>query len=656
MNSYDQTVYENARRAGLKAYRRAVSAGTYPYLPALDLILGENEEPSRTAVGTMEIPLDLVAGTKSADRSNAFASNFMPLLEVHSEFALKWLRLYAAHLEEGIRDAVQVFEYRRRFYVQEGNKRVSVLKYMNGASVEAEVIRLTQEKTDSDDDRLYMEFLEFFKVCPIYDFQFTEPGDYRLFAELLGLDLSHPWTEEQICSVRAAKACFSRAFLRRHKESGPDEISEAMLVYLQVFSLGSLLERGTGEIEKRIDSLGAEFRTKISRDNIYRVDRADDLDGEPVWTPLFFAARRPAYTERAPLRVAFLYDKNPESSSWIYPHELGRNHVEDAFRGVVRTMRFDDCGRGDLLADRIRCAVEERGAQAVFTISPVMMKESLKSAIRYPDVRFLNCSVNLSHNAVRTYYSRMYEAKFLMGALASLMSERGRIGYRADYPIYGTVAGINAFAIGAAMMNPEAKVFLFWATEEECDWRAGMRGADVDVVSGADSIRPERASREYGVFRVRDGSSVSLAAPVWNWGRYYELILKTMLDGTYDARALTRDDQAVNYYFGMEDGVIDVVLSGKLPYYCRKTMHMLRDGIRSGSLNPFGGELRAQSGIIKPEGSAPLSNGEIITMNWLNDNVIGRIPEAGDLNRPARAVVAVSGVTGHGESAGGKHV
>jgi len=644
MNTYDQNVYETARRAGWKAYRRAVSVGSYPYLPALDRILMEGRQTVRTPVGTMEIPLDLVAGTKSEDRSNAFASNFMPLLGENSEFAHKWLQLYAAHMNSGIRDAVQVFEYRRRFYVQEGNKRVSVLKYMNGASIEADVIRLIPELTDSDEDRLYAEFLGFFNACPIYDFQFVTPGDYRLFAELLGLDLAHPWSGEQIRSIRTAKACFTMAYKKHHKDVSPEKVSEAMLVYLQVYSFESLFSRGSDEIAKRIETLGSELRTKIRGDNIYRVECADELDAAPPWTPLFLMMRKPAYTENAPLKAAFLYDKNPENSSWIYAHELGRNHVEDTFGGVVQTIRFDDCGSGESLAGAIRCAVEERGAQAVFTTSPVMMKESLKSAIRYPEVRFLNCSVNLSHNAVRTYYSRMYEAKFLMGALASLMSSGGRIGYRADYPIYGTVASINAFAIGAAMMNPQAKVFLFWATQKDGDWRAGMREAGVDVVSDADSIRPEKASRDYGIYRTGDESHVNLAAPVWNWGKYYELILRTMLDGTYDARTLTRDDQSVNYYFGMEDGVIDVVLSEKLPYYCRKTVHMLRDGIRSGMLNPFGGELRSQNGLVRPEGSSPLSNGQIIAMNWLNDNVAGRIPETCELNPAARDVTAVSGV------------
>lgn len=47
-----------------------------------------------------------------------------------------------------------------------------------------------------------------------------------------------------------------------------------------------------------------------------------------------------------------------------------------------------------------------------------MMKDSLKVAVDHPDVKILNCSLNTSHKYIRTYYARMYEAKFLSGMIA----------------------------------------------------------------------------------------------------------------------------------------------------------------------------------------------------------------------------------------------
>ena len=72
----------------------------------------------------------------------------------------------------------------------------------------------------------------------------------------------------------------------------------------------------------------------------------------------------------------------------------------------------------------------------------------------------ISCSLNTSHRYIRTYYARMHEAKFLMGAIAGAMAENGQLAYIADYPIFGTIANINAFALGAKMVNPRAKVYL----------------------------------------------------------------------------------------------------------------------------------------------------------------------------------------------------
>jgi hypothetical protein len=81
-------------------------------------------------VGLVEIPTELIRGTKSAGRVFSFTAGFLPLLEETTEFGSKWVSLCMANLsEEGIRDPIICYEYYGNFYVQEGNKRVSVLKH-----------------------------------------------------------------------------------------------------------------------------------------------------------------------------------------------------------------------------------------------------------------------------------------------------------------------------------------------------------------------------------------------------------------------------------------------------------------------------------------------------------------------------------------------
>ncbi len=75
-------------------------------------------------LGLIELPLDRIIGNKEQARNNAFANNFMPLFEETTEFAVKWSNLYDSFMQEGIRDAIIVYEYMNNYYVQEGNKRV----------------------------------------------------------------------------------------------------------------------------------------------------------------------------------------------------------------------------------------------------------------------------------------------------------------------------------------------------------------------------------------------------------------------------------------------------------------------------------------------------------------------------------------------------
>ena len=154
------TEYGAALKLGKKQYQDSVAKGEYPYLPVLDEALSYTEIVSQVSLGTMDIPLSKLVGTKTAERSISFANNFMPLLSERSEFAIKWQNLYNYQVEDGINDPIVAYEFMNRFYVQEGNKRVSVLKYVNAYSVPAYVTRLLPRRSKEADNRLYYAFLD----------------------------------------------------------------------------------------------------------------------------------------------------------------------------------------------------------------------------------------------------------------------------------------------------------------------------------------------------------------------------------------------------------------------------------------------------------------------------------------------------------------
>ena len=139
--------YRSAQRAGQRAYRANVARGQSPYLAVLDDILTDVDIVAQEPLGLVDIPAESIVGTKTAGRHTAFASNFMPLLDDDTEFAVKWSNLCDAHLEEGIHTPIIAFEYLNKFYVQEGNKRVSVLKYYEAVKIPGTVTRLIPATT-----------------------------------------------------------------------------------------------------------------------------------------------------------------------------------------------------------------------------------------------------------------------------------------------------------------------------------------------------------------------------------------------------------------------------------------------------------------------------------------------------------------------------
>ena len=187
--------------------------GQYPYLQILDEILPDYAIAGQEELGTIEIPADRIVGTKTSGRSDAFAANFMPLIQEKSEFALKWQNLCQYHLSEtGIRDPVFCYEFLGRFYVQEGNKRVSGLKYFDAASIMGKVIRIVPAESDKPEVVAYKEFLTYYPKTKLYEIAFSRLNSFPKLQAALGHDVDHIWTEEERRNFRSSFYYFTRAF------------------------------------------------------------------------------------------------------------------------------------------------------------------------------------------------------------------------------------------------------------------------------------------------------------------------------------------------------------------------------------------------------------------------------------------------------------
>lgn len=166
----------------------------------------------------------------------------------------------------------------------------------------------------------------------------------------------------------------------------------------------------------------------------------------------------------------------------------------------------------------------------------------------------------------------------------------------------------------------------------------------VTVVSGRDMVIPEDASRYFGLYHIEKEGPRNLAMPLWHWGKFYEQLIRTIMDGTWKYDDNKDETKAINYWWGLSAEVIDVIYSQNLPIGTQKLLTMLKRAIATGEYHPFSGILYSQNGMIQSDPDKILSPEEIITMDWLAGNVIGTIPKSRELKEQAKPVTLQSGV------------
>ena len=132
--------------------------------------------------------------------------------------------------------------------------------------------------------------------------------------------------------------------------------------------------------------------------------------------------------------------------------------------------------------------------------------------------------------------------------------------------------------------------------------------------------------------------------PVWNWSKLYQGIARSILTGAWSDEGEHNADRALSYYMGMSSDAIDIVCSRRLPTRLRRLVELLHERIRGGAFLPFVGPMLDQSGEMRIPGDVALTPQEIIGMDYLAQNVIGRIPRFDELNEAAQMLSALQGV------------
>lgn len=637
MADYDSSAnYKQARAMGRHYLSEHSDSATKGYLYILDDLLDNVEICGEINLGTTEIPIHKILGTRTSARSNAFAGNFMPLLPENTEFGAKWCKLYESHIREGIREPIKVYEYLNRYFVQEGNKRVSVLKYLGAVAIEARVTRLIPKRDESNKQiSIYYEFLDFDRRATFDNLWFSHRGGFTGLVNLV-----ETWQQEHPeCKTSTAdliNASF-KSFRLCYREAGfagiPITSGDAFLEYLKVY--GFKPDRPLDTIREQVKSCEAQFKLVSVKDPDTVNTVEQKFPSEKA--ALSFFSRKPRK-----LKVAFAFESTPEKCLWTYDHDVARKRLERIMGDKISVVTRYQVPNGENSYGPLKELMEEE-PDILFATSPNMSAGALRLSIENPDKTILNCDFAQPKKNIMTYYAKFYEAAFLCGVMAGSMTRTGLLGYTTTMATHpGSTFNLNAFALGAQLVNPTAHVVnlnlyrVDMSDPYHMEARKELARHGVDIAMCIHQPHTPLVRKGFpGVYaqlyllQSNTGHpSECIGAAAVDWSVLYNDLVGDSFKTKNSILDITRsgNDSSVHFGWGLNTGILDVLgVDSFMGHNAIRLLNIFKDLVATGKIHPFEGPLFDRDHNLILEKFSTLNLLEIQSMRWLHEAVIDSI-------------------------------
>lgn len=334
------------------------------------------------------------------------------------------------------------------------------------------------------------------------------------------------------------------------------------------------------------------------------------------------------------IKVGVIHIGNPaDGSGYSYTHDVGIQDMQAAL-GLSddQIIRKNNVSDGDPTATEtaIRECIEA-GCNIIFGTSWGYMDTMEALADEFPNVVFSH-GTGYKNNGknMNNYFGRIYQARYLSGIVAGMKTESNLIGYVAAMGSENSevTGGIDAFAIGVASVNPDAKIYVkvtnsWYSPTEETNAAKALIAEGCDVIAQhCDTPNPQLEAESAGVWGVgynsdmiKDAPGATLTSVEWHWGAYYTQAVQQVIDGTWNCE---------NYYGGMSDGLLDI--SDLNSALCTDEMQAkvdeAKNEILNNGFNVFDGVLETNDGSTVGEEGSTLDDATIKGgINWYYKNV-----------------------------------
>lgn len=334
---------------------------------------------------------------------------------------------------------------------------------------------------------------------------------------------------------------------------------------------------------------------------------------------------------QAQLKVGFVYVGPIGDHGWSYQHNVGRLAIEKAHGAKVSTTYVENVAEG-ADAQRVITKLASSGHGLIFTTSFGYMNPTLRVAKKFPNVKFEHATGFKRADNMSTYSARFYEGRYVVGKIVGKMTKSNILGYVASLPIPEVIRGINATILAARSVNPDIKIKVVWVSTwfdpgKEADAAKTLidQGADV-IMQHTDSPAPIQVAEQRGVWAVGQasdmvnfGAKAHLTAIIDDWAPYYVARAKAALDGSW---------KSTDTWDGLKQGMVQLAAYNKaIPADVVALAEETRKGIIAGTVHPFAGEIKDQSGKVIVKKGENASDKMLLGMNVYVEGVDGAIPK-----------------------------
>ncbi len=333
-------------------------------------------------------------------------------------------------------------------------------------------------------------------------------------------------------------------------------------------------------------------------------------------------------------KIAYILGSTAQDGGWGESHANAARELERKFNLEVAIT--EGIPEDTVKVKQVIDLYVRRGYNIIIGSSYGYSDAFLEAAKQYPEIGFMNAAGITNAENLESFYLRTYQGWYLAGIIAGSVTETGKLGMLAGFPLGLVNWDINGFMRGAQTVNPDVEMVAVFAntwydTVKEGQIAEALLEQDADVIatdlSAASALN---AAEKQGRFSVGFQIDMSQHAPNGHLASVLLIWAPYLIDSVEKMIAGTWEPSEWGAFESIASGVIDLggVPWEKLPKGIANRVENAKQAMINGTLDPFAGPLYNQDGQLVVDEGETLNDEQLWGMDFFVRGIIGTIPKS----------------------------